>query len=423
MRTIDDFECEENLYTRILNTIVGRLVRIYANWLIIPNRRKFDEDYKEHELIGKVMGRRLLEIISPLVAPVVTIVAWVEDHGVFGFPIRLVPLGSVVMRLLEELGRADSGIAVAFGCKLWPFLPILLQPHVNYEICKELAPYILFGCCAMTEPQGGSDIEDTLFQKGRSIQTTAELDGDEWVINGHKLWPTNSGGEAKLFSVVCTTNRGSDDPKDFAFIYVPADRPGVKQGEPYRKAGMAADRNSDIWFDDVRVPKSYRAFGPGDDYEYFGEIITLGCLGTVAFCSGVMLNIYEIIKEYCSKKTIAGRPLKEHPAVAAELAEIATKVQTARVASYRLARMIDNRWADRWQEEMRSKARLIKNFVADTTIEVAERAMDLMGLYGGDRNEDIEKHWRDVKMMQLWMGGKQLALAETARWFYECETV
>ena len=63
--------------------------------------------------------------------------------------------------------------------------------------------------------------------------------------------------------MVCTTDPGSNDPDDFAFIFVPGDTPGVTQGGPYEKAGMAADKNGDIWFENVRVPPWYRAFGPG----------------------------------------------------------------------------------------------------------------------------------------------------------------
>ncbi len=77
---------------------------------------------------------------------------------------------------------------------------------------------------------------------------------------------------------------GSTDLKDFAFIFVPAETPGVTQGGPYQKAGMAADKNGDIWFEDVRVPVYYRACGPGDDYLYFKEVISFGKYGQYLFC-------------------------------------------------------------------------------------------------------------------------------------------
>ena len=150
-----------------------------------------------------------------------------------------------------------------------------IRPHV---LRTEKA---VFAANAMTEPQGGADIENMGILGGKTIRTTARFDGDEWVINGHKLWPTNSGGVAKLFGVPCTTKLGSNDPKDFALIFVPADAKGVTQGGPYEKAGMAADKNGDIWFEDVRVPSWYRAHGPGMDAQVFREIIPWGLVGSM----------------------------------------------------------------------------------------------------------------------------------------------
>ncbi len=106
------------------------------------------------------------------------------------------------------------------------------------------------------------------------------------MINGHKLWPSNTGGVASLMAVACTTNPGSDDPSDIAIIFVKADTPGVTQGPPYEKAGMAADVNGDIWFENVRVPLWYRAIGPGDDAKYFGEIMATGNMGIIACALG-----------------------------------------------------------------------------------------------------------------------------------------
>ncbi len=193
----------------------------------------------------------------------------------------------------------------------------------------------------MTEPQGGADIENVEILGGSTIQTTAVLDGDEWVINGHKLWPTNSGGVCNLFSVICTTDPGVNDPDNFAFIFAPACTPGVTQGGPYEKAGMAADKNGDIWFENVRVPSWYRAFGPGLDFEYFKEVIALGNMGSIAFVSGVMMNIYERLYDFVTEHTFGKKALKEHDAVAGVLADFAATLEVIRIVGYQLARMMD----------------------------------------------------------------------------------
>ena len=106
----------------------------------------------------------------------------------------------------------------------------------------------------MTEPASGADIENIGRMHGKTLQTTATREGDEWVINGHKIWCSNSGATGDLYVAVCTTKKGSSEPNDFALILVPADTEGVSVGNAYQKAGMAADMNTDIWFDHVRVP-------------------------------------------------------------------------------------------------------------------------------------------------------------------------
>uniref|UniRef100_A0A7C2NAE9 Acyl-CoA dehydrogenase n=1 Tax=Archaeoglobus fulgidus TaxID=2234 RepID=A0A7C2NAE9_ARCFL len=114
--------------------------------------------------------------------------------------------GSIIARLMEEIGRYDTGIAVSVGVTFWPLFMITVKPHVNHELCAEFSKLfarkkLTMAANAMTEPQGGSDIENLDELKGKTIRTTAVLDGDEWIISGHKLWPTNTGGVADLRSV------------------------------------------------------------------------------------------------------------------------------------------------------------------------------------------------------------------------------
>ena len=158
----------------------------------------------------------------------------------------------------EEIARADSGLATAATCSVWAMTPVM-PPRENRHLMELFTPKFLstdewyVGSAAITDARSGSDVENIDGTGGRYVATTAHLDGDEWVVNGHKLWPTNSGGLADVFAVFCTTDPAGG-PDAFAIIYVPADTPGVTQGKPYQKAGMAGDWNGDVWFDHVRVP-------------------------------------------------------------------------------------------------------------------------------------------------------------------------
>jgi alkylation response protein AidB-like acyl-CoA dehydrogenase len=422
MRTIDDFTRPKEFLSPI-DDYFGRIVRQWAEKEVIPFRRRYDEDWQEHRLIEPALDRLMGELGLQRVFFPEDLGGWGLGHSHY--------TGTAAFRLMEEVARADLGLAVAFGVTYWPLIMICMEPHVNRRLCEEFAPLFcstekaVFAANAMTEPQGGADIENLEITRGSTIETTATADGDEWVINGHKLWPSNSGGACSLFGVVCTTKAGSQDFNDFAFIFVPADRPGVTQGGPYQKAGMAADKNSDVWFDHVRVPKHYRACGPGEDYKYFKEVISFGNMGSLSFISGAMMNIFEILQEFCDQSYYRNRPLKENDAVAGVLADIARDIEIIRLTGYQYARMLDrpDLYGLRWSDEIVAKGRAYKYFACDRAVEDLGKAMNLMESHGSDRAWEIEKHWRDIKMVQLWMGGKQLCQMETARWFFDCKTL
>jgi alkylation response protein AidB-like acyl-CoA dehydrogenase len=422
MRTIDDFTRPLE-YISPMDNLLGSIFRDWVEKEVMPYRRQFDEDYKEHHLIHPPFNKLLGGYgIQRMLFP--------EDLGGWGLGTSNY-LYVAAYCMFEEIARADAGMAMAFGVVFWPLLFIALEPHVNRRLLEEFAPMFCgtdqatYSALCMTEPQGGSDIENVEIVKGNTIQTTAVRDGDEWVINGHKLWPSNTGGQAKLMAVVCTTKPGSDDPRDIAVIYVTNDMPGVTQGPPYEKAGMAADMNGDVWYENVRVPLWYRAIGPGDDAKYFGEIMSTGNMGIIAWISGAMMNIYERLYEYTSDRFYRGKPLKENDAVAGLLADFTTHIEALRIIGYQCARMCDRHdlYGPLWDPGLVAKMRAQRYFAMDRFIDITGKVMNLMEAYGVDRDWDVEKHWRDMKILQMVEGSKQLCQMEVARWFYECETL
>jgi len=420
MRTIDDFSRPKEWIPEVVEGLASS-IREWVNGRYMPIRRNIDEDWREHELVKPLLKEVLVDLGFNKSL-------WPTEVG--GLDIGSLGIAGVAtVRTLEELGRADSGFAVSVGCSLWPILPITQLPHRNEELCNEFGPEFCgddlnVGCFAMTEPEGGADIENIGRMYGRTISTVARRVGNEWVINGHKQWPTNSGTIATLFGVLCVTEKGGGDDK-LAIIYVPADAKGVSVGTAYHKAGMAADMNTDIYFDDVHVPLRYNAQPAEWTARCFNEIITFGNLGTSAFSLGVLKNTYEIVKRYASERVVFGKPLKEHSMNAVILAELAVAIEAVSAYSYTMAHMVDapDVYGPPWSQEIVAKTRACSMFASDMAASYTGRAMELMGSYGYTREGDIEKHWRESKMLQLWMGGKQLDLMEVARYFYECETL
>lgn len=401
-------------------TDVGKVLRRWGDENYVPIRQQVDEDWQEHKLVEPLLKEVLVDLgISAALFP----------HEVGGTDMP--DPASLCCVLAEELSRIDSGFATAALCSIWGMMPIVLKPHRNMELCDEFGPKfcgdeLYVGCHAMTEPASGADVENMGRMKGKTIATTAKLDGDEWVINGHKLWPTNSGKVADLFAVVCTTNKGSTDPKDFALIYVPAAAEGVSVGGPYQKCGMSADMNTDIWFENVRVPKHYRAHPAGDDFDYWKCTISMGNVASAGMCVGIMKATYEIIKRWTSERIIAGKPLKEHSIVADMLCDVAVNIETTSAMMWAYARQMDNPdiyGIQPWDERMALKTRGLALYASNAVERTCSRAMDFMGSYGYSREFDLEKHWRDQKVIGLWMGGKGLKTIENARYWFDLQTL
>jgi alkylation response protein AidB-like acyl-CoA dehydrogenase len=419
MPTIDNFIRPKEWVSDFV-TDLGRVIRKWGDDKYIPIRQQIDEDWKEHKLVTPMLKEVLVDLgINAAFFP--------AEVGGTEMPDPM----ALTNVICEELGRIDSGFCTACICSVWGMMTMLLKPHRNMGLIEEFGPKfcgeeLYMGCHAMTEPSSGADIENVGRLKGKTIQTTATLDGEEWVINGHKIWPTNSGHVGQLYVVVCTTKRGSTDPKDFALILVPADVEGVSVGSPYQKAGMAADMNTDIWFDHVRVPKRYRLHGPGDDLKYWTRTITMGNIASTAMCVGVMKNVYEIIKKWTSERVIAGKPLKEHSLCAEMLSDIAMMIESTSAWMWAYTREMDYPdiyGLEPWDERLELKSRGLALHANISVERACSRAMDFMGSYGYAREFDIEKHWRDSKVVGLWMGGRGLKILENARYWYGIETL
>jgi alkylation response protein AidB-like acyl-CoA dehydrogenase len=328
--------------------------------------------------------------------------------------------------VLEEIARGDSGIAVASACTLWAFFPAIWAG--NKAVLDSFAPEfcgdrLKIGCFNMTEPGGmhgggGCDIENPSLQ-GRKIRTTAKLEGDEWVLNGQKLWATNS-GIADVYCMVCTTdpNLGNEG---IALIYVPSPYNGLSFGEFEKKAGMQADRNCATFIENVRVPKEYRAAGPGKDAELFHKNLIIGRILSGAMAVGNAQGAFETVLKYTGERIVADKPIRQHSICAGMLADMAIGIETARTYCLAAAHMFDHPevYGSQASNYMLSRASIAKVYACDVAVKVTNKAMELMGSFGYVREYDVEKYWRDCKVIQLWEGGAQLGRFDVCRGYYD----
>jgi len=276
-------------------------------------------------------------------------------------------------------------------------------------------------CMALTEPAGGANVEDPT-QHGRSIRTIAKLDGDKWVINGHKIWPSSASVSDITYLTVCTTDPESGD-EGIALIHVPPDSKGLSFSRPLEKMGMCwTDINAEIFYDDVQVRKENRLSGPGEDAKLLHDIVGIGRLGTCSLAVGVAQACFEIVVEYTAERSIAGRPVRSRSLHASIIGEMAQRIDCTRALYQRVSEMQRTGLFGRPGESiMLSKSSAAQNYACDMAIWVVNKSMELMGSYGYSYGYEIEKYYRDVKILQLWLGGPQRRSLDTALGYYSFE--
>jgi len=392
--------------------LVLQVIRAFVEREILPVRQQIDDD-KDHVIV-----RRILQGLFDLG---LMRAALPQEHG------GLTPTGTRASTLttclvLEEISRGESGIAVAASVTTWALTPAVVAGNeAVLRVVGEMFSGSEFrlGCFAMTEPGAGCDIENLSVLRGRPIQTKAVLDGDEWVINGAKRFPSNA-GVADIYCVVCQTDPNLGE-EGVALIYVPSPREGLSFGKFETKAGMQADRNCDIYFDNVRVPRQYRAAGPGTDAQLMKRNLTVGRVASAAMAVGNAQAAFERVLDYSGTRVVQGKPIRQHSMCAGMLADMAIGIETARAYYLQTAYMLDRPevYGEPDSDVVLSRASLAKVYASDVAIMVTNKAMELMGSYGYMREFDVEKYWRDCKEIQLWLGGAQLARLDVARGYYE----
>jgi alkylation response protein AidB-like acyl-CoA dehydrogenase len=224
-----------------------------------------------------------------------------------------------------------------------------------------------------------------------------------------------------VYCVLCTTDPELGD-EGVALIYVPADAEGLSFGPDEKKAGMQGDRNCPMYLNNVRVPKEWRAAGPGIDAQLLHGNVTAARINTAALAVGNAQGAFETVLKYTKDRIVANKPIRQHSICAGMLADMAIGIETARNYCLHAAYMFDHPeiYGPPTSNAVMSKASIAKVYAADVAVMVTNKAMELMGSYGYVRDYNVEKYWRDCKIIQLWEGGAQLGRFDVCRGYYDC---
>jgi butyryl-CoA dehydrogenase len=345
---------------------------------IIPQRAELDE--KEEfptEILHAIAKADLFGLYIP------------EEFGGFGG-------GSFDMVLaLEEFARGCVGIATSFAASALGAYPILVSG--SEELKQKYMPVIASGekwaAFGLTEANAGSDAS--------GIQTTAVLDGDEWVLNGTKQWITNA-GDAAIYSVIAITDR-KKGPRGASMFVVEDSDPGFSYGVKEKKLGIRASSTRELIFKDCRIPKNRLIGREGTGFFTVMKTLDLSRPGIAALGVGLGQAALDEAVQYAKQRIQFGKPVISFQAVQHILADMAIQVEAARALVYAAARHIDTGVKD-----ISKASSMCKVMATDMAMKVTTDAVQILAGHGYMREYPVEKMMRDAKILQIYEGTNQI---------------
>ncbi|HEY2937927.1 MAG TPA: acyl-CoA dehydrogenase family protein [Gaiellaceae bacterium] len=303
----------------------------------------------------------------------------------------------------EELNWGCSGIGTALAVNGLGAGPVILfgTEEQKREWLPPLVEEPLLCSFGLTEPNAGSDVS--------GIQTTAVRKGDEYVLNGSKMFITNA-GHAAWVVVFAKTEPGAGQKGLSAFV-VPTSLDGVIHEKHLDKMGQRATDTSAIAFQDVAVPAANRLGEEGDGFKIAMTVLDFTRPGTAIGAVGVARAAYEHASRYAVGRVQFGMPIATNQGINFLIADMATKIEAARLLCWQAAWMIDNGWG----RKATLYSSMAKRFAADTAMEVTTDAVQVFGGYGYMKEYPVEKLMRDAKLYQIYEGTSQIQRLVIAR--------
>jgi alkylation response protein AidB-like acyl-CoA dehydrogenase len=373
------YSFEDNADIRMLR----ETVRKFAEQRIAPVARELDEREEFSVELTQAMGE--LGLFGTIVAP---------EYGGQGMDY----LSYIVA--VEELARVDgsqaSTIAAHNSLGAGP-----LYYYGTEEQKRRWLPDLCTGkglwAFGLTEPEAGSDAQ--------SSKTTATYDEStrEWVINGAKLWITNSASPlTKGITVQAVTGRKSDGRPELTCFIVPAGTKGLTARAMHGKMMWRASNTGELYFDDVRVPASNMLGERGQGFKIMMETLDNGRLSIAAMGLGLAKGAFDLTVKYAQERQTFGKPLTKHQAVAFKLAEMATRIEAAENLLYKAC------WLKQEHKGFQKLAAMAKLYCSEVAEYCAREGQQTFGGYGLMKEYPIERHYRDAALLRIGEGTSEI---------------
>ena len=362
---------------------------------------------KEQEFVRKMVREFATNEVEPLAADIdqehrfpVETVEKMAKYGLLGVPFPTEYEGAGGDHIsyaitVEELSRvcASTGVICSAHTSLccWPIFN-----WGNEEQKKKYLPDLLsgrkLGAFGLTEPGAGTD--------AAGQQTRAVLDGDEWVLNGSKVFITN-GGYADTFVVMAMTDKSKGTRGISAFIVEKGDE-GFSIGKTEDKMGICASSTTELIFVNCRIPKDRLLGEIGQGFKVAMSTLDGGRIGIASQALGIAQGAFDVTVEYMKSRKQFGKKLSQMEALQFEVADLATRIEAARLLIYQAADMKDKHM------NYGPKSAMAKLFAAETAMHVTTKCVQLHGGYGYTKDYPVERMMRDAKITEIYEGTSEV---------------
>lgn len=299
---------------------------------------------------------------------------------------------AIVMEELSKVEAASSVVVSVNNSLVCYGLEAFGSEEQKIKYLTPLAKGECIGAFCLSEPEAGSD--------ATSQRTTAIDMGDHYLLNGTKNWITN-GKNAKYYLVMAQTDVAKGH-RGINCLIVEEGMPGFEKGAKENKLGIRASDTTSLVFTDVKVPKENRIGEDGFGFKFAMKTLSGGRIGIAAQALGIAAGAYEAALEYSKQRKAFGKPICEHQAIQFKLADMATRIEAARLLVYKAAWMKDQHM----NYDLASS--MAKLFASETAMWVTTEAVQVHGGYGYVKEYHVERMMRDAKITQIYEGTSEV---------------
>ena len=365
--------------------LVGQMARDFAEKHIRPHVMEWDEaQYFPREVFKQLADLGMMSVVVP------------AEYGGSGF--GYLEYATVIQEIAKVCGSIGLSLA-AHNSLCTGHILAFGNEEQKHRWLPKLATLEYLGAWGLTEANTGSD--------AMRMNTTAVLEGDQYIVNGSKNWITH--GKSGDLAVVMVRTGEKGESKGISALVIERGTPGFAAGKKENKLGMRASETTEMIFDNCRVPKENLLGNEGEGFKQAMKVLDGGRISIAALSLGIAKGAYEAALAYSKERNQFGQPIASFQGISFKLADMATEIEAAELLLMQ-ACDLKNR-----HQPVTKQAAMAKYYASEVAVKVANDAVQIFGGYGYTKDFPVEKFYRDAKLCTIGEGTSEIQKIVIAR--------